>query len=313
MAMNEYNSDNIFIILWNKRKTIIIASLSSVIIFSIISLLLENVYTSTCIISPPKSNTIFYMGFNVANNNTSVSTFGDEDHTEQMMEVLNSSELRDIIVNKYNLYNHYSIDANEKESLDKLITAYSSSIALSKSKFNAVKISVSDRSPDTAAFIANDISSYYDTLVNKMIKERAIVAYNNVSNYRNQTQKEIQILIDSAKSLSGQTKKFDSNYTDARNVASNDLYSITLFNKISEEIKSKTEILHSLEASMIQYESDINQNIPQKFLIQKAIPNDKKTSPIRWLIVVLGTLGTLMFSSIVILFTDRFKKIPLHK
>ncbi|MFP5470606.1 MAG: Wzz/FepE/Etk N-terminal domain-containing protein [Bacteroidia bacterium] len=310
MNQSEYSSDNLFLILWAKRRIIIIATAASVIISSAISLLMEDQYASTCIIAPVKANTIYFSGFNMLPS-LALNSFGDKEQTEQMMEILGSGELRDIIVEKYNLYDRYKIKKDKKESKYKLISAFRSNIGVSKSKFNAVKIIVLDRNPDTAALIANDMANYYDTIVNKIIAMRIELAHKKVELLKSNLVHEMNVILDSVKSLSKTTKPFETNLTDSKNVISSDIYSIALYNKLSKEIESKTEVHHAIETSRIQYESDMTQQIPQKFVIQEAYATDKKDKPIRWIIVALSAVGTLLFSSILLLFYERFKHLKL--
>ena len=63
-------------------------------------------------------------------------------------------------------------------------------------------IIVLDRSPDTAALIANDISVLFDSIKNAMIHERALTDFKIKKQKLNKIKAEVQSLRDTMTSLS---------------------------------------------------------------------------------------------------------------
>ena len=60
-----------------------------------------------------------------------------------------------------------------------------------------------------------------------------------------------------------------------------------------------------MKTSYEQAESNANSSLTHKFLVEKAYPADRKSYPIRWLIVVMSTLCTILLASIGYLFIEK--------
>ncbi len=73
---------------------------------------------------------------------------------------------------------------------------------------------------------------------------------------------------------------------------------IRLFQKQLIIIKTKYE----------QAKVDAEQELPQKFIVSNAYPAEKKSYPVRWLIVVISTLSSLLIAIISILLIENIKQ-----
>ena len=90
--------------------------------------------------------------------------FGDKDVAEQMLQLLNSEQIKTAIIAKYNLWNHYDIEEGEPGANTIMGETYDENISARLTKYTSVSIQVLDHSPDTAAMIANDVVAYLDTV-----------------------------------------------------------------------------------------------------------------------------------------------------
>jgi len=89
-------------------------------IIGIVAVLLSAIFSGPTFITPLyKSNVILYptasnsiskvlLSENMGNSKD-ILEFGEEEQTEQMLQVLNSNKIRDRVVIKYNLLDHYEI------------------------------------------------------------------------------------------------------------------------------------------------------------------------------------------------------------
>ena len=115
----------------------------------------------------------------MAKNNTAdedLLSFGEEEQAEQLIQILNSDEIRSRIVQKYDLLNHYEIDTTERYRFTKLFKEYESNITYKRTEFQSVRVDVLDTDKNLAAAIANDIAALVDSVKNRMQKERAFKA-----------------------------------------------------------------------------------------------------------------------------------------
>ena len=82
---------------------------------------------------------------------------------------------------------------------------------------------------------------------------------------------------------------------------------VSLRNKIEYE----TEKMILLRGKLKESEVDAKTTLPHKFIVNNAFPAEKKSYPIRWLIVVVSTLSTFLMTVVAIIAMDSFKKIKV--
>jgi uncharacterized protein involved in exopolysaccharide biosynthesis len=106
------------------------------------------------------------------------------------MELLRSQELRSRVIRKFDLMQHYEIDATDPKAMKKLENRYDQNIKCTRTEYNSVKIEVLDESPEMAANIANGIMQQVDELKHEIqgkaarkIFEVVQMEYQNKLNY----------------------------------------------------------------------------------------------------------------------------------
>ena len=105
---------------------------------------------------------------------------GKEEELEHMMQILQSNEIINRVVEKFDLINHYEIDtSNEKYYVD-LMKKYQGNIKSSITKYSSIRISVLDEDPQIAADIANEIASLIDTVMNNLQNNMAQQGYQSL-------------------------------------------------------------------------------------------------------------------------------------
>lgn len=57
-----------------------------------------------------------------------------------------------------------------------------------------------------------------------------------------------------------------------------------------------------------QYKATINSSVPTVYVLEKAFKAERKSKPIRWLIVVGTLIGSFVLTSLAILLIERFKR-----
>jgi hypothetical protein len=142
-----------------------------------VSLSIAEKYKSTIILFPSSSSSISndLLGRNLAKKD--ILKFGEEEEVEQLMQVLQSDDIRDRIIQKYNLLEHYDIDTASKYPMTQLYKEFASNVDISRTEFMSVKIEVLDIDAQFAADMANDMAALVDTVMNKMQKNRARKAF----------------------------------------------------------------------------------------------------------------------------------------
>jgi mannitol-specific phosphotransferase system IIBC component len=191
----------------------------------------------------------------------------------------------------------------------------------------SVKIDVYDTDPQLAADICNTISDLLDSVKNDMQKVRAKAALKIVEGSYLALKREIQQINDSLKKLrlmgindyETQSQVFNEQYATAiaRNntagirqleeklgILSNYGGAYVFLRELNEE---QIKQLALIKAKYEEARVDAEQVITQKFIVNKAVKAEKKAYPIRWLIVVLSTLSSLLFGMLVLMIFENIK------
>ncbi len=95
-----------------------------------------------------------------------------ESNTEQMLQWLNSREIKDRVITKYDLVKHYKIDTSKPGYYTELLDKYDQWIDISMTKYQAIKVAVFDKNPNIAFDIVYSILHLYDEKVNNEYKKK---------------------------------------------------------------------------------------------------------------------------------------------
>ncbi|MDD5569832.1 MAG: Wzz/FepE/Etk N-terminal domain-containing protein [Bacteroidales bacterium] len=327
-TMNYFDSENLTKIIYKWRKVMLILAIATLIISYFGTYLIKPKYEANVVLLPCSTNSISkaLISLNPAGKED-IMEFGSDEKVEQMLQILSSSEVRDRIIQKFNLMEHYDIDPNSSYPYTKLFNKYKKLITFRKNEYMAVEIEVLDCDPQTAADIANEITNSFDTVINKTQKERAKIGFNIVENEYNNFDKHIKDLEDSLNILRGmgvlEYEKQAEVITDQMSAATaknNNAGAKILEEKlqvlakyggkyvsIRDEIIYDKEKLSDLKLKYQEARMDAERNIPQKFVIEKATKPEKASYPIRWLITILTTLCTLLVSLTIIVIFEKQK------
>jgi uncharacterized protein involved in exopolysaccharide biosynthesis len=328
-AADDFDSLNVIYFIYQWWKQLAIVGLSAIVISSIVALTISDRYKSTVILFPAATNSISNVLLSEVNTSKDdLLKFGEEEDAEQMIQILNSNEIRTRICEKYNLLKHYGIKPNDKLKNTQLYDIYSDNISFKRTEFMSVKIDVLDNDPELAATMANDIANLLDSVKIKMQHERALEALKIVERAYQNKKEDLEILNDSMKVLNGygiydyesQSERTVQQYNialskgdqRAMKVLDEKLQVISKYGSayvaLRYDIVLQEKSLSILKTKYEDAKVNADQILPQKFVVSKAYPAEKKTYPVRWLIVLLSTLSALLITIIVIIVLGKFKK-----
>jgi hypothetical protein len=83
----------------------------------------------------------------------------------------------------------------------------------------------------------------------------------------------------------------------------------TLYNKLELNIFAGHDQREILKKRCDNISIDVAADLDSKYVSDTAVPADKKSYPIRWLIVAMSTAAAFVFAFIVLLITDSLKKL----
>lgn len=326
----ELNFLDITSIIWLKRRPLIIVSIITVVLSSIFSgpFFIKPKFKSEVIFYPTTINSIGNAMFtDLTQRQADPLAFGEEEEAENALQLLNSSALQGRIVRNFDLMNHYRIDS--KSPLTDLAKKMAKNIQFKRTRHLAVSITVLDEDPIKSAEIANGIAILYDSVKTEIQKQVSLEALQIVKDEFKNKEAEVWDLRTRLKELG---QKGITNYEEQSRAISEELYKAVSQAKINSLKKQQNELakyageftylnetlileLESLSKLRKRFEKakvDVEKTLPQKFVLTSASPAEKKSYPIRWLIVLVVT-AVVTFSSIVVLLINNRKENLLDK
>lgn len=315
--------NQLILFIWKKRKIITIISLSVAVITTVVTFLMTPLYLSTAIVFPAATSTVSFS--EQRNAKASSMDFGEEEQAEQLVQILSSSKIRDLVVRRFDLMKHYEIDENDANKYYKLGLAYNSHIQFTRTKYGSIQIDVLDRDRELAAVIANKIVDLIDTVKNEMVKERTMPAFEINKRKKELIQsslKEVSTKLDSLSAIGVVTSEARATLFQAYNEAKNPTDKAFFKNQLDMNIKygaefdgltmlrdEKTVKLAEFEDSYEQAESDAYTDFNHKFVVEQAVVADKKEKPKKAIIIIVTTMLTFVLLVFALLIQDRIKQL----
>lgn len=320
---NQFDSTSLLFLMLKWKKHLLILASAAIVVSAAVSFIITPMFKATVKLFPVRPGSVSKDLFSPAYaGDRDVLRFGEEDDSERMMEILNSDEILYRIDGKYNLLKHYDIRPDHPYKKTLLKEEYKDNITFKKTEFQSVLVTVLDPSPDTAAMIANDIAALLDTVVFEMQRKRAEKGFQIVEDEYLRMQEYIAQLEDSlsllrklgvqdydmytrqySKAVASGKKEGVKALEDKMNLLAK--YS-GMYIFIKERLTQESARFTDLRARYIQAKVDINERLPQKFVIESASVPEKKHTPVRWLIVVISTVSTLLMGMLGIIGMENY-------
>lgn len=192
--LQEFNLVNITKAGLRYRKHILIITCIGLLAGLALAFIIKPKFEATTIFYPP-ANTSISKSILADNNLESLMQFGDEQQTDQMLQILNSEELKENVIQKFNLTDHYHIDRDEQYAKSKVKKEFNANADFSRTDYLAVKITITDQDPVLAAGIANYISGILDSIRTNIQQARAKQAYNIIEYQYQQKKKQVDSIL----------------------------------------------------------------------------------------------------------------------
>ncbi|MCX6279866.1 MAG: hypothetical protein NT004_17490 [Bacteroidetes bacterium] len=333
---DDFDSSNLVIFLYKWRKPLLIVMLGAIVASWFFSSpwFITPKFKSTVIMFPASSSSISQSLLNEQSiKGQDITAFGEDDQAEQLLQILHSNKIRDRVVKQFDLMRHYDIDSASDIKYSMLFKEYDDNITFRRTEFMAVQITVFDKDPQLAANIANTIASLLDSTKNDMMRQRSVKGYEVVKAEYEAMKADKDKIVDSLVVLGG----LGVNDVEYQSQVLNQQYAISVMNgnrtaqaalqkkldvlgkyggiymALKNSLEFKTEQLILLETKYKQAKVDAEQNLPQKFVVSDAYKAEKKSYPIRWLIILVSTVAALFMAIIFIIVNENISAYNSHK
>lgn len=313
--------------IWKNKKPIFIMTGIAAVVSIVISFLITPMYLSSAIVFPAASGNV---SFDAQRNvKAAAMDFGEEEQAEQLVQILQSSRIKDRIVKKYHLMADYEIAENDPNKYYKLNKAYYGNFSFNRTRFGSIQIDVLDKDPKKAADMANDIVDLIDTVKNEMIRERTIPAFEINLRKKKQMEHERDSLLTRLEDLAKQgvlpndvratlyqalvDSKSPVEKTEIQRKIDVNTKFGSVYDGLEYQRNEKIVKIEDFRVSYEQAESDANAQFNHKFVVEKAVVADRKEKPKRMIIVLVSTIGGFIFGLFFLLIQQRIKELKLNE
>lgn len=329
-----FDSSSLYVFLYKYKVHLAFIFFLSILISGLVSLNIQEKYKSIAVIYPSNTSSVAKALISSRfGGKSDIMEFGEEEKSEQLLEILNSDKVTTKVIERFNLMNHYGVSSEETETPNyDLHEIFEDNISFKQNKNMAVEVVVLDHSPDTAALIAKSILNILDDVVNNIQKERAKQGYQVVKKTYFNLLADLKILEDSLAyimskgvlDLESQAEVFSNAYAQAISKGNEKAIKaleekIAVLSKygaasisLSEKLENERIRLSELKGKYEEAKVDAESNIQNFFIVTNPSAAEKKSYPIRWLIVLLSVFGSLFSGIIAIFFYEQVQKVRVQ-
>ena len=316
-------SEGLIQFIWINRKKLMLFTFAAAVISGVVAFLMTPLYLSTAVVFPAATSSVSFS--EQRNAKAAAMDFGEEEQAEQLVQILQSSRIRDKVVSEFELMKHYEIDSKGANKYFKLNEAYNNHISFNRTRFGSIRIDVLDENPALAAKIANKIVDLIDTVKNEMIAERTVPAFKVNERKLAQMKRDRDAILrklDSLADLGVIALDVRSNLFQAYVDSKNPEDRAELKKKIDVNMKygamydgleyMRNEKIVKIEDFNISYEqaeSDANTKFNHKFIVERAVKADKKEKPKRSVIILVSTVAAFFTGLFSLLLWEKYKEL----
>ena len=314
---NNFRSTGLLLLLWKWRihlLVILFLSGAGAFVFSGPQFI-KPMYSSEAILYP--SNLIPY---------------STESPTEQMLQLLQSTEIRDSIVAEFDLMKHYEIDpVKTKFPRTKLYDTYHSNFKFSQTEFESVRIEVLDIDAQIAAKMVSSVIRLLNMKARSLQREKSMELVVIEQNQLEAKRKEIDSLSATLKTITDEYNIID--YQSQVNAIARNYYRAlaekkspaaldemrTMMSNLREHGEKYNELKGMIDRANIDYneikisletaQKDVNKELSYSNTVAYPMPEERKSYPSRLIIVIMTMASTFVLSLLIIAATERLNSI----
>jgi capsular polysaccharide biosynthesis protein len=315
---NFFDNQNLLDALWKWKKHLIVVGILAIVFsaFFSSSIFIKPKYKSTARIYP--SNNIF--------------TFSDESQSEQLLEIISSLDIKFRVIDVFDLSSVYKISKKEPQYLSNMMSEFNDNVSFKKTEYETVEIQVLDTDPKRACTMCDSIISFLDQKIRSMHrikyqevadiikKDIRLVTHqsDSVLEKLNLIRKDYNILdyeLQVKEVTKGMVKVLTDQKTNTTGGKEIEQWMKNLAEKGGEyeslytSQKKLVSQIDSLKKEYNQSMSSATKKIIYGQRVQNPVPADKKSYPLRSLIVFISTFAALFAAILVILFLENKNKV----
>lgn len=290
-------------LLLSRKKTFLILIILTAVISIIVSYIIPPKYKTIAVVYP-----------------IHLTPYSEESQTEQLLQYYNSVAVRDMVIKKMRLIEHYKIDTTKSDYRSLLNYLYRENISFSPTLYESIEIEVKDKDPLMTKAIAECIIQTTDSFILTLKKKQIVEEYSNYKNEIDLIQNRIDSLNNLITSVKNQYNIINAEYQAryiSKKLANGKADAET--QKLAEALKNKSEYIEilkkiikeqiisfrNMKREIDRLEVDLKGDLHFSQVISPPYVPDKKYFPVRWLIVALSELAVICVFIIYLLYSQK--------
>lgn len=278
--------------------------------FCSIAVLLSIVISHPAIMKPYyQSRVVFYPANPSVNDRNTffsersiiVDNFGSKDDINRFLAIANSEGLVNFMVDTFQLRAHYEI----KEEDYYVNRKFRSNYKAIKNDLGAIEIQILDTDPELAAKMVNTALHYVEKAYRAILDANKRATYELLTSEAAIKSNDLKKLADSLNVL-----KKKSNFFYDKDGNLNGDEKLRMLDREFQNLNTFISNLHSISN---QYAITISEKYPTVYIVESAGVAEKKTKPVRWLIVVSTALGAFITATLLVIFIELFRDANIFK
>jgi chromosome segregation ATPase len=243
-----------------------------------------------------------------------------------MMQLFESADIRNSVIRKFNLADHYKIDTVKPAGFSELIAEYESNVSVTRTDYESILIKVLDADPKLACDMVKEIMNALNHKARSLqrgksqeilkMQERQLLDRKKELDSVNLILQNLRVnyhLLD----YQTQVKEFTKGYIKTINSSGRSNYKDIdeMINNLQQRggefytmARVYEGILNSYNATKVEYDNtltDLNKELTYISEVTSPIVADKKSYPIRWLIILISVLSADLFLLVILLMFEK--------
>jgi len=313
---NFFDNQRILTLIWKRKFHFIIVG--------VIAIFLGAIFSGPTFIKPKYRSTARVYPSNI-------SEMSEESSTEQMLEIINSNDVKIKMFNAFSLDEAYGVKKDDPQYLTYIFDIYNENVKTSKTQYETVEIDVMDFIPQQASDMCDSIIHFFNQKVGEIYRsknwemvqilkkqlDKKNIEIDSVATELDQAREETGI-IDFKEQVPEVTRGYMTALATGRGAAPDTKQIKKLYDNMVENGTNSywlerryNYLINEIDSLNTLYEinlSEFEKNITYSHIVESPFPADKKSYPVRWLIVALSAFSAIFLALMVFLVLDYKKE-----
>ncbi len=322
------SAKNLILKIYSWRMKFLWITLGALLVSSVIALLISKQYKSVAVLFPARQFSVSKLVIEAnAGNQEDYMMFGDADDTEKLMQLLTCDELKLRVANALNLWDRWGIKDTIFE-LHYLKQKWEDMVTVKRTEYNSIRVEAYDYTADSAAILANSISDYCDSVrydMNREVSGKIVKIVKEEYDLTLIRMKELEDSLNTLRKLGvlhykEQVKAYAKSHAKA--LEKGDAAAAKRIETVLDTLKKYGSAYTTIKDNLDKYSSkypDIKMKydealvnyraqIPIKFRVEKAKPDEFKARPKRMIIVLISVIAANLLGLFFFLIKEKFGK-----